>query len=305
MDPIRSVLLALDLDPRGRRLTPGSRLAADQALTLAKSAGARVLVFHSKSRDEAWDPVECDYVLAQEGVPAAGHAALESVRDELLAASVPAELEISEDAAWLGIVQRVLRDGIDLVVSGKRSEDEDGGHRIGSVAMKLLRKCPCPVWVVKPGGHQAPRRVLAATDLSPVGDRVLELAAWVAGTFGAELHVVHSFQLPFDVQWEGEGAAASWERNAREEARKRLETRSAELGFTGELHIYLGLTSPSRAILACEERLEPDLVVMGTVSRGGVAGLLVGNTAERLLARLDSSLLTVKPEDFVCPVKPD
>jgi universal stress protein E len=44
--------------------------------------------------------------------------------------------------------------------------------------------------------------------------------------------------------------------------------------------------------------------VMGTISRGGIPGVLVGNTAERLLPRLDCSLLTVKPEDFVCPVEP-
>jgi nucleotide-binding universal stress UspA family protein len=41
---------------------------------------------------------------------------------------------------------------------------------------------------------------------------------------------------------------------------------------------------------------------MGTISRGGVAGLLLGNTAERLLSRLDVSLLALKPADFVCPV---
>ena len=42
---------------------------------------------------------------------------------------------------------------------------------------------------------------------------------------------------------------------------------------------------------------------MGTMSRGGVAGLLVGNTAERLLDKVECSLLTIKPEDFVSPVR--
>jgi nucleotide-binding universal stress UspA family protein len=48
--------------------------------------------------------------------------------------------------------------------------------------------------------------------------------------------------------------------------------------------------------------LRPDLVVMGTVSRGGIPGLLMGNTAERLIDRIDCALLTVKPQDFVCPI---
>jgi hypothetical protein len=34
-----------------------------------------------------------------------------------------------------------------------------------------------------------------------------------------------------------------------------------------------------------------------------VAGLLVGNTAERMLDRVECSLLTIKPEGFVSPVR--
>ena len=67
-----------------------------------------------------------------------------------------------------------------------------------------------------------------------------------------------------------------------------------------ELHV--GCDSPSRAIREGVEKLEADLLVMGTVSRTGVAGLLVGNTAERLLDRVECSLLTIKPEGFVSPI---
>jgi nucleotide-binding universal stress UspA family protein len=45
-----------------------------------------------------------------------------------------------------------------------------------------------------------------------------------------------------------------------------------------------------------------DVVVMGTVARTGVAGLVMGNTAERVLQRLYRSVLTVKPPGFDCPV---
>jgi hypothetical protein len=48
-----------------------------------------------------------------------------------------------------------------------------------------------------------------------------------------------------------------------------------------------------------------DLVVMGTVARRGLAGLITGNTAERLLHGLSCSLLAIKPEGFVTPVTLD
>jgi nucleotide-binding universal stress UspA family protein len=46
-----------------------------------------------------------------------------------------------------------------------------------------------------------------------------------------------------------------------------------------------------------------DLVVMGTVSRVGISGLLIGNTAERVLSSINASVLTVKPDGFKTPVK--
>ena len=44
---------------------------------------------------------------------------------------------------------------------------------------------------------------------------------------------------------------------------------------------------------------------MGTVSRTGVTGFLIGNTAEKVLRQVDCSVLVVKPDKFVTPVKLD
>jgi len=41
---------------------------------------------------------------------------------------------------------------------------------------------------------------------------------------------------------------------------------------------------------------------MGTVSRTGIPGLLIGNTAEVILNNLECSVLAVKPADFATPV---
>jgi len=45
-----------------------------------------------------------------------------------------------------------------------------------------------------------------------------------------------------------------------------------------------------------------DLLVMGTVCRTGIAGFLIGNTAEEVLNDVDCSVLALKPEGFVTPV---
>ena len=46
-----------------------------------------------------------------------------------------------------------------------------------------------------------------------------------------------------------------------------------------------------------------DVLVMGTVARGGIPGMLIGNTADRVLRKWPCSVLTVKPDGFVSPVR--
>jgi nucleotide-binding universal stress UspA family protein len=67
-----------------------------------------------------------------------------------------------------------------------------------------------------------------------------------------------------------------------------------------EVHLVKG--DAGRVIPALVVAEGINLVVMGTVARTGVAGLVIGNTAERILDAVDCSVLAVKPEGFVSPV---
>lgn len=58
----------------------------------------------------------------------------------------------------------------------------------------------------------------------------------------------------------------------------------------------------SYVVPALANDLGVELVVMGTVGRAGIPGLLIGNTAEDILGQIDCSDLTVKPAAFVSPV---
>ena len=49
-------------------------------------------------------------------------------------------------------------------------------------------------------------------------------------------------------------------------------------------------------------KMEVGVIVMGAVSRMGVAGLLIGDTAESILRQVDCSVVTVKPDEFITPV---
>jgi len=65
-------------------------------------------------------------------------------------------------------------------------------------------------------------------------------------------------------------------------------------------HLVKG--SARREIPVLAQKLEVDVVVMGTVARTGIPGLIMGNTAEAILEQLDCSVLAIKPPGFVTPV---
>jgi nucleotide-binding universal stress UspA family protein len=76
--------------------------------------------------------------------------------------------------------------------------------------------------------------------------------------------------------------------------------------FAGRLDgvgVELVQGDPEGAVARFVESHGVDLVVMGTLARTGIPGLLMGNTAERVLHRLRASVLAVKPPGFVSPVE--
>ncbi|MFO7686981.1 MAG: universal stress protein [Desulfobacterales bacterium] len=64
------------------------------------------------------------------------------------------------------------------------------------------------------------------------------------------------------------------------------------------------LKKPAKKVIApLAAELWADLVVMGTVARTGISGLIIGNTAEAILDQLTCSVLAIKPPGVKTPVK--
>ena len=67
--------------------------------------------------------------------------------------------------------------------------------------------------------------------------------------------------------------------------------------------VHLSRGAATRTIPALASKLKADLVVMGTVARTGIPGLIIGNTAEAILEQLHCSVLAIKPPGFSSPVQ--
>ncbi|MCG8590093.1 MAG: universal stress protein [Proteobacteria bacterium] len=296
------ILAAIDLGPQADRVTAGSRRALDRAAWLAGRLKCPLTLLHSGVDDEYWD--EAGGFVHANAAGQESRPALDAALSELKGGGLQASVAVRDETPWLAIVHEVLREDVDLVVAGKRTNRHSDGRKLGTVARKLLRKCPCAVWLEDPRKSADPAVVLAATDLTPVGDRAVELAASVADALDAKLHVVHAYSVSLEAQMEGGEARREYESEKHAEATRHIEEVLAATPIAGAAELHVGRGSASQAVLDGVAALNPGLVVMGTVSRGGIPGLLMGNTAERLIDRIDCALLTVKPDDFVCPVEP-
>jgi nucleotide-binding universal stress UspA family protein len=210
---------------------------------------------------------------------------------------------------FVEIIHSVLQENYDLVVTGTRGMSTLPGLFLGSTAKRLIRKCPCSVWVVK-GEQTAPHQsILVAVDMSDVSRRAFAEACRIATWSGAELHVLHAIDaqdVPKDLldKQTADAPGKTGKTQIQEAAEQHFDAflRSAPGGLA--LHKHLAWGTPWREIRDLAGKLNSPLIVMGTVGRTGMRGVLIGNTAEKVLTHCDASILTIKPAGFVSPIQP-
>ncbi len=144
--------------------------------------------------------------------------------------------------------------------------------------------------------------ILVAHDLTPVGEQALELGASIARLNEAQIHILHALDLSFDQHWYSGPIPGNGDPTFRGEAEEKIASQLAQFELKRSGKIYIENYAPCAAILDFVDNNSIDLVVMGTVARTGIAGFIVGNTAEKLLPRISCSILALKPEGFRTPV---
>ena len=291
--------------------------ALTQALCLARSNAASLhSVVVCPSLRKGLGNYEADFETSlAERVRASirnARAALRTGPDEVHAT---VEVECGKTPA-VRIVRRILRNAHDLLVKQAEPTDRRVGFR--ALDMQLLRLCPCPVWLCRPMGRsRMDIRVAVAVNpqsVEPVGRdlalQLLRLARSFADMYSGELNIISCWEFEFEDDlrhspW-AKVAEASISRSlitAERDHRAALEKLTRESGIAGPVCVHHTRGRPEQAIPRLTDSLEVDILVMGTVARTGIPGFVMGNTAENVLREIRCSLLTLKPNGFVSPVR--
>jgi universal stress protein E len=218
-------------------------------------------------------------------------------------------------AAWdypppEAVIRRALATHSDLVIAAAR------GHRFGARLVlrntdwELIRHCPVPLLLVKsPRPYRRPL-VVAAVDPfhrheRPAGldARLLQAGGELARLLRGSLGMFHAY-MPL-VPLEPVAVAAAplvmmppeVEDAHNQQVARVIGALAAKNGIASK-RCCIRMGPVADELSAFARRSGASIVVMGAVSRSGIARLFIGNAAERTLDQLSCDVLVVKPRGF-------
>src|SRR5262245_12431378 len=227
-----------------------------------------------------------------------------------------AKLDVDVDARWDyplhdSIVRKALDAGADLVIKDTHYHSVLKRSIFSNTDWSLIRNCGATLWLVKPRPPgQRPCFVAAVDPLhqrdkpAELDHRILTTARALGDSLNGQVHAFHAFDVAsaIAVSTDAMSMPIALPLNELADA-MRAEHADAVAHLCKQhdvpperTHVHQGVTR--QLLLALTEQLRADAVVMGAVSRSGLKGLFLGNTAEDVLDRLPCDLIIVKPDGF-------
>jgi universal stress protein E len=208
-----------------------------------------------------------------------------------------------------GIVRQVMKHRPQMLLIESHRHSPLARPFLSNTDWELIRHCPCAVWLSKPSRTRLRGPVVAAVDPLHAHDKpaaldklILDQALQIAGRPQRVL-MCHAYNFASQPPVIDGAIEAYWVLSDQERQR-----------YEGMLHDELqkladrtGIPERNRIVATGDaafvlprlvRKHRASLVVMGAVSRSAIRRLFIGNTAERLVDRLDCDVLVVKPRGF-------
>ena len=296
----------------------GQDVVLERAADLAQSNKAKLTLFDTVETSDFAPPDE----LLRETVEGFGEILVRERREQLeklgkeLVARYPslsAAVKVQQGNKARNAIRAVLTGEHDLLMKAPQRGSAKLGMLFGGTDQKLMRKCPCPVWIIRPDKSSF-KKILAAVEINPnepeaesLAKRIMELSTSLAASEGSEVHVLHAWDVAGEVELRsGHINIADVEKLVQQmkAAHQKGLDRLIENHPFDRTHVHLIRGNAAEVIVDFAEEQQIDLVVIGTVGRTGIPGLFIGNTAEEVLSSVRCSVLTLKPEGFKTPIEP-
>jgi nucleotide-binding universal stress UspA family protein len=275
----RSILFATDLSCRCDR-------ALDRALMLAAAWNAKLHVLHVMENDEP------DHVDEQWPRRSARTLAERQLRDATCNRGIEAGILIEHGEPADAILRKAAELDSDLIVTGIARSGTMARSVLGTTVERLVHRAPMPVLVVKARPRHAYRKLAVASDFSDSAANALREAVRLFSQ--AHVSLVHAYRVPFEGFISREANEGELLADAQRECAAFLSRFGASPAVVAGIDCLIRYGIPEVVIGAYVWDQEIELAVMGTHGRGGRFSVLMGSTAERLLACLPCDVLVVR-----------
>jgi nucleotide-binding universal stress UspA family protein len=184
----------------------------------------------------------------------------------------------------------------DLLVLGAHGATPLRDLMLGTTTERLLRTCKRPMLVAKRLPHATYGQVIVGVDFSPYSAPALNMARRIAP--GARITIVHAFRVQFEARLRIAGAADDtihrYCEAQRQDAVKRIRDLIRESKDDAyRISVAVEHGDPSRVILAKEEELSADLIVIGKHGQSMIEALFLGSVTRHVLTGSKCDVLVV------------
>lgn len=287
-------------DPKivvGIDFSPESRLAAEQALRIARHLDAELVLVNVRTRLEIPPISESAPDVAREAMQryreqearwlASDRDELATLRERLSGQGVVVSQLLVEDSSESGLCAAANQIKARLTVVGTQGRTGLRWLLLGSVAQRVVRMSAIDVLVARPSLREGYHRILVATDYSPSAERALDGALALAAS-GAEIDVVH-----FDGRLSEMESIRPEDRQAlADELRRQGEQLLARKARAGvELHVHVSSGPPVPGIIHWLETHHHDLAAVGSHGLRGIRRGLLGSVSESVVRHAPCSVL--------------
>lgn len=203
------------------------------------------------------------------------------------------------------IVHAVQQHGYDLVLKGTHAHDTLKSILFTPTDWHILRKCPCPVLLVKDHAWPVGGNIVAAVNAGSarphhqlLNQLIVQQALDLAALLKANVHLVNAYPgTPVQVAVEiPEFNAEAYNDAMRHHHKDAILTLSRDYGIPSEnTHVHEGM--PEDVIPKVAQTLDAEMVIIGTIGRTGLSAAIIGNTAEHVIDRLSCDILALKTDN--------
>jgi universal stress protein E len=190
---------------------------------------------------------------------------------------------VSWSSEWQkSVVESAGRLGSDLIYLPVHAKTNPSRFSFTESKWELLKTSSCPVVLIRPGAEAKRKVILAAVNFQAQRDvqialnkKIIEQAKHFAEVYNADLHFINGYMDSMS-----------------------YPDRAKIINETGmsndRIHVENGYTS--EVVSALATKINADLIVMGTLGQNGMTKTRRGNTAERLIAAVDTDVMVINHE---------